>query len=158
MGESPINLDAVDVKILNYLQDDGKLTAKHLADLIGLTQTPVYERIRKLERLGVIKKYVAIVSPERVGKDLVVFMNLTLREQSIGSRDKFLGELSALPEVIELYHTSGLFDFMAKVRVADVHEYRNFLVGKVGKIDNIKDVVSHMVLEEIKHSTKIPVS
>ncbi len=157
MSTFPINLDKVDVEILNYLQEDGKLTAKNLADKIGLTQTPVYERIRKLERLGVIKKYVAIVAPESVGKDLVIFMNLTLREHGVGKREKFLQDVSDLQEVVELYHTSGLYDFMAKVRVEDVHEYRNFLVEKVGKIDNVKDIVSHMVLEELKHSTKIPI-
>lgn len=157
MSEFPINTDKVDRDILNYLQDDGKLTAKHLADKIGLTQTPVYERIRKLERLGVIKKYVALVSPEAVGKDLVVFMNLTLRDHSTEKREVFLNKIAALPEVVEFYHTSGLYDFMAKVRVGDVQGYRDFLVEKVGKLDNVKDVVSHMVLEEIKHSTKIPV-
>lgn len=157
MQSYPVTLDKVDIEILNYLQEDGKLTAKHLADKIGLTQTPVYERIRKLERIGVIKKYVALVAPESVGKELVVFLNMTLREHGTDKRDKFLERLAQLPEVIELYHTSGLYDFMAKVRVGDVHEYRNFLVEKIGKLENVKDVVSHMVLEEIKHTTKIPV-
>jgi Lrp/AsnC family transcriptional regulator, leucine-responsive regulatory protein len=157
MTQSTITLDEVDRLILNLLQDDGKLTAKHLADKIGLTQTPVYERIRKLERLGVIRKYVALVDPQKVYKELVVFMNLTLREHGEGKRERFLEKIAALPEVVEMYHTSGVYDFMAKVRVSDVHEYRDFLVEKMGKIDNVKDIVSHMVLEEIKRSTKIEV-
>ncbi|MFT7592389.1 MAG: Lrp/AsnC family leucine-responsive transcriptional regulator [bacterium] len=155
MSESVINLDDIDKLILNFLQDDGKLTAKLLAEKIGLTQTPVYERIRKLERLGVIRKYVALINPESVSKELVIFMNLTLKDHGIGLRDRFLEKVSALPEVTELYHTSGVYDFLAKVRVRDVHEYKDFLVEKMGKIDNVKDVVSHVVLEEIKRSTKI---
>ena len=155
MSNSIVNLDDIDKLILNFLQDDGKLTAKLLADKIGLTQTPVYERIRKLERLGVIRKYVALINPESVSKELVIFMNLTLKEHGIGLRERFLEKVSALPEVTELYHTSGVYDFMAKVRVSDVHEYKDFLVEKMGKIDNVKDVVSHIVLEEIKRSTKI---
>ncbi|MFT5513846.1 MAG: Lrp/AsnC family leucine-responsive transcriptional regulator, partial [Bacteroidia bacterium] len=146
MSESVINLDDIDKLILNFLQDDGKLTAKLLAEKIGLTQTPVYERIRKLERLGVIRKYVALINPESVSKELVIFMNLTLKDHGIGLRDRFLEKVSALPEVTELYHTSGVYDFLAKVRVRDVHEYKDFLVEKMGKIDNVKDVVSHVVL------------
>ncbi len=148
-------LDETDKKILNLLQSDGKLTAKNLADSIGLTQTPVYERIRKLERLGIIDKYVALVNPSLLNKDLVVFMNITIKEHVAGSREKLVAALTDINEVTELYHTSGRYDFMAKVRVADVKDYRDFLVEKVGKIDNIKDITSHMVLDDIKTSTKI---
>ncbi|MFT5723275.1 MAG: Lrp/AsnC family leucine-responsive transcriptional regulator [Bacteroidia bacterium] len=157
MSTFPVNLDDIDKKILNYLQVDGKLTAKNLADKISLTQTPVYERIRKLERLGVIKNYVALIDPLSVNKELLVFMNLTLKEHGIGTRELLIKEVRMLPEVVELFHTSGVYDFVAKVRVADVQEYRDFLVEKLGRINNIKDIVSHMVLDEIIHSTKIPV-
>lgn len=155
MKETIVNLDDNDKLILNFLQEDGKLTAKHLADKIGLTQTPVYERIRKLERIGVIDKYVALVNPESVSRELIVFMNLTLKDHGVGQRERFLDKVSDLSEVVELYHTSGVNDFMAKVRVADVREYKDFLVEKMGKIDNVKDVVSHIVLDEIKRTTKI---
>mgnify|MGYP001479214297 CR=1 FL=1 len=155
MGSGSIQLDEIDKRILNLLQDDGKLTAKHIADKIGLTQTPVYERIRKLERNGVIRGYVALLDPEMVKKDLVVFVNLTLQQHGEGKRENFIQNITDLPEVIELYQTSGTYDFMAKVRVEDVLEFRNFLVEKIGKIPNVKDVVSHVVLEEVKHSTTI---
>jgi len=155
MSSGSIQLDAIDRHILNLLQNDGKLTAKHIADKIGLTQTPVYERIRKLERNGVIRGYVALLDPKLVDKELVVFMNITLRQHGEGLRETFIKEMSQLPELVELYQTSGTYDFLAKVRIQDVLEFRNFLVEKVGRVGNIKDVDSHVVLEEIKQSTMI---
>ncbi len=157
MNDSSYFLDEVDFKILDLLQNDGKLTSKNLANQIKLTQTPVYERIRKLERNGVIRKYVALLDSKLLDKNLVIFMNITIREHSHDSREILTTQLSDLDEVIELYHTSGLYDFMAKIRVSNVKDYRDFLVNKISPIENIKDMVSHIVLDEIKYSTSIPI-
>ena len=102
-----------------------------------------------------IRGYVALLNPELVQKDLIIFLNLTLNQHGEGKRETFLNTVSALPEVVELYQTSGSCDFLAKVRVQGVQEFRNFLVEKVGKVANVKDIISHVVLEEIKHTTKI---
>lgn len=96
---------------------------------IALSQTPVYERIKKLERNGVIKKYVAILEPEKLDKSLV-FMNITILEHRVGSREEVIDQLSELHEITELFQTSGQYDFMAKVRVSKVSDYRDFLVEK----------------------------
>ncbi|MFT5513845.1 MAG: DNA-binding Lrp family transcriptional regulator [Bacteroidia bacterium] len=148
-------VDDLDLKILKLLQSDAKLTAKNLGDRIALSQTPVYERIKKLERNGVIKKYVALLEPKKLNKSLVVFMNITIREHAIGSRDLAIQQITSLDEVTEFFHTSGQFDFVAKVRVSKVSDYRDFLVEKMTIIDNIKKIESHIVLEEIKYSTSL---
>lgn len=148
-------LDELDLKILKHLQIDAKLTAKDLGDKIALSQTPVYERIKKLERNGIIKKYVALLEPQKLNKSLVVFMNITIREHGIGSRDKAIQQITSLDEVSEFFHTSGQFDFVAKVRVSKVSDYKDFLVVKMASIDNIKNIESHIVLEEIKYSTSL---
>ncbi|MBO6516163.1 MAG: Lrp/AsnC family transcriptional regulator [Bacteroidia bacterium] len=151
-------LDEVDIQILSYLQKDGKLTAKNLADRIELTQTPVYERIRKLERSGVIRKYVALLDSAQIGKNLVVFMNISLKEHSNEIRDGLTSSLARLDEVTELYQTSGTYDFIAKICISDITEYRDFLVQEIAAIEGIKDIVSHIVLDCVKYSTELPLS
>jgi len=148
-------MDQIDIKILEYLQTDAKITAKDLAARLSLSATPVYERIRKLEKQGIIKRYVAILDPEMLDKSLVVFLNLTIKEHNMDARSLLLKKLTDLNEITELYHTSGTYDFVAKVRFANVKEYKEFLVNKVASIENISDIESHIVLEEIKHSTQV---
>lgn len=150
-------MDNFDKKILEFLQQNAKLTAKEMADKISLSQTPVYERIKKLEKKGVIKAYVAILDAEVLGKGFIVFMNITIKDHSHDARQKFIDAISKLKDVTELYYTSGSFDFKAKVRFANVKEYRDFLVNEIATVENISDIDSQIVLEEIKASTYIPV-
>ncbi|MBK6951203.1 MAG: Lrp/AsnC family transcriptional regulator [Crocinitomicaceae bacterium] len=148
-------MDQIDLKILDLLQGDAKITAKDLSNRLSLSVTPIYERIRKLEKQGIIKNYVAIIDPEMVNKSLVVFLNLTIKEHNMEARSNLLRSLTSLDEISELYHTSGTYDFVAKVRFSSIKEYKDFLVNKVASIENIADIESHIVLEEIKHSTRI---
>jgi DNA-binding Lrp family transcriptional regulator len=148
-------MDKFDIKILDFLQNNAKLTAKELASKLSLTPTPIYERIKKMEKSGIIKKYVAILEPDLLNKSLVVFMNITIKEHDKISRAKFIANMSALKNVSECYHTSGTFDFLVKVRFSSVKEYKNFLVEDVASIANIGDIDSQIVLEEIKSSTNI---
>lgn len=150
-------MDAIDKQILEFLQNDAKLTAKEMAEKLSLTPTPVYERIKKLERSGVIQKYVALLDSEKVDKSLIVFLNITIKEHQIEHRQRFVEEISSLKDIVELYHTSGSYDFLAKVRFSNIKEYRNFLVNEITAIKNIGDIDSQIVLEEIKHSTIIQV-
>lgn len=148
-------MDNFDKKILDFLQKNAKLTAKEMASKLSLSQTPIYERVKKLEKIGVIKNYVAILDGEVINKSFMVFMNITIKEHNYESRKKFIDDISALKDVSELYHTSGTFDFLAKVRFANIKEYRNFLVNQIATVDNISDIDSQIVLEEIKNSTYI---
>jgi len=155
MGENTIKLDAVDLQILKLLQEDGKRTAKQLAEEIGLTQTPVYERVKKLEKSGVIDRYVAILDPSAIQKDMVIFLSISLNDHAKEPRSKLLDALKKIPQLSEIYHTSGAHDFLAKVRVKDIQAYRDFLVKSIGTLDNIKDITSHIVLDELKSDTAV---
>ena len=148
-------MNAVDLKILNMLQENSGRTAKEMAAELSLTTTPVYERIKKLEKAGFIKRYVALLNTDLLNKQIIVFMNITIKDHHKEARDEFVRSLEALDEVSEFYHTSGSFDFLAKVRFANIKVYRDFLVNKVAAIRNISDIDSQIVLEEIKYSTKI---
>mgnify|MGYP003333453734 CR=1 FL=1 len=148
-------MNAVDLKILNMLQENSGRTAKEMAAELSLTTTPVYERIKKLEKAGFIKRYVALLNTDLLNKQIIVFMNITIKDHHKEARDEFVRSLEALDEVSEFYHTSGSFDFLAKVRFANIKDYRDFLVNKVAAIRNISDIDSQIVLEEIKYSTKI---
>jgi len=148
-------MDEYDMKILDFLQIDAKLTAKELASKLSLSQTPIYERIKKLEKSGAIKGYVAILNANVVNKNLIVFMNITIKEHGNIMRNKFIEDISKLKDVSEFYHTSGAYDFLAKVRFSNVREYRDFLVNHIAQQENISDIDSQIVLEEIKSSTYI---
>lgn len=137
------------------LQENSGRTAKEMAAELSLTTTPVYERIKKLEKAGFIKRYVALLNTDLLNKQIIVFMNITIKDHHKEARDEFVRSLEALDEVSEFYHTSGSFDFLAKVRFANIKVYRDFLVNKVAAIRNISDIDSQIVLEEIKYSTKI---
>jgi len=137
------------------LQANSNRTAKEMAAELSLTTTPVYERIKKLEKAGYIKQYVALLNTDLLNKHIIVFMNITIKDHHKEARDKFVKSMEALDYVSEFYHTSGSFDFLAKVRFANIKEYRDFLVNKVATIRNISDIDSQIVLEEIKYSTKV---
>ena len=153
-----MKIDEVDLKILDFLQKDANLTAKELSAKLSLSSTPIYERIKKLEKSGVIQKYVAILDPEKLNQHLMVFINITIKEHNQVRRTAFLDKLLSLEDVVELYHTSGSHDFMAKVRFENIKQYRDFLVNKVAPIQNIADIASQIVLDEIKNTTEVLLS
>ncbi|MBT3543288.1 Lrp/AsnC family transcriptional regulator [Flavobacteriaceae bacterium] len=148
-------MDATDKKILEILQVNAMITAKEMAQKLSLTTTPIYERIKKLQKSGIIKQYVALLDANLVGKSILVFMNITIKDHHSDKRNEFVKEIKRLDSVIEFYHTSGSFDFLAKVRFSDIKTFRDFLVNDVASIYNISDIESQIVLEEIKYSTKI---
>ncbi|MDA7736463.1 Lrp/AsnC family transcriptional regulator [Flavobacteriaceae bacterium] len=141
--------------MLEILQVNAMITAKEMAQKLSLTTTPIYERIKKLQKSGIIKQYVALLDANLVGKSILVFMNITIKDHHSDKRNEFVKEIKRLDSVIEFYHTSGSFDFLAKVRFSDIKTFRDFLVNDVASIYNISDIESQIVLEEIKYSTKI---
>tara|TARA_R110002050_G_scaffold240282_1_gene376553 strand:+ start:118 stop:570 length:453 start_codon:yes stop_codon:yes gene_type:complete len=148
-------MDSTDKKILNILQENALMTAKEMAKKLYLTTTPIYERIKKLQNSGIIKQYVALLDADMLGKNIIVFMNITIKDHHSEKRNEFVKNMEQLEEVTEFYHTSGSFDFLVKVRFADIKTFRDFLVNDVASIHNISDIESQIVLEEIKYSTKI---
>lgn len=150
-----MKIDPIDIKILEKLQSNAMVTAKELASEMSLTTTPIYERIKKLQNSGIIKKYVALLDADLIGKSITVFINITIKDHHSTKRDEFVTQMKKLSAVMEFYHTSGSFDFLAKVRFSNIQEFRNFLVNELSSIYNISDIESQIVLEEIKYSTRI---
>ncbi len=143
-------LDQTDKKILELLQSDSNRNVKQIAAMLNLTATPVYERIKKMEKAGIIEKYVARVSPEKLGLELLVFSHVSLKEHTREFLSKFENEVLALKEVIECHHVSGEHDYLLKVMVKNMADYRQFLTNKLAKIKNIGNVHSSFVVGEIK--------
>lgn len=154
MKNNSLNIDDVDKQILEILQENAMATAKEMAYNLSLTTTPIYERIKKLQKTGIIKQYVALLDADILGKSILVFMNITIKDHHSEKRNEFVQEMQKLKDVIEFYHTSGSFDFLVKVRFSDIRSFKNFLVNEVASIHNIGDIESQIVLEEIKYSTK----
>lgn len=146
-------LDKTDALILELLQADALLTNKELADKLGKTVTPVYERIRRLENEGFITRYSAIVDKNKIGKTLVAFTNVQLKQHAQAILSGFEKSIVKFDEVMECYHMTGVFDYLLKIVVADMAAYQDFIVNKLAKLADIGTVQSSFVMTEIKHQT-----
>lgn len=153
-----VKIDKTDRQILNLLQKDCKLNTKQIADSIGLSVTPTYERIKRLEKEKVIKQYVAILDKEKIGKSLVVYCNVSLQLHSKSLLEKFEGSIIKLPEIIECYHIAGSFDYLLKVATNDMASYRDFISNRLAAIENIANVQSSFIMTEIKEKTGFDLS
>ncbi len=150
------SLDPVDLRLLEILQTNAKLTTKEIAKKVHLSATPVYERIKRLEREGILKKYIAIVEAEKVGKSLTVFCHITLKEHTKAIGNQFVKEIKSLKQVTECYNISGDYDFMLKIMVNDMKHYQDFVINDLGSIKNIGSAHSTFVMGVIKHSYSVP--
>ncbi len=150
-----INLDALDKKLLHFLQKDCKQTHKELSNKLNLSVTAVYERIKKLERSGVISKYVSLIDKKKVDKSFVTFCSIKLVQHSKDYVIDFEKEVANLEEVLECYHISGDYDYLLKVLVADMEEFREFMVKKLTSISHIGSTHSAFMINEVKHTTAI---
>lgn len=151
-------IDPMDIKILNLLQKDSSLSVKDIASKVGLSQSPTYERMKKLKADGFIEKYVALVNREKLGKHLMVICTVTLKEQSIEALKNFQQEIVKFEQVLEVLCIAGSSDYLLKIAIEDVNTYHNFVVEKISSIANISNVSSSFVLKEIKKETAILIS
>ena len=145
-------LDETDLQILKTLQKNAKLTTKELADAVHLTPTPVFERQKRLEKKGYIKKYVAVLDAEKLGQGLQVFCKVKLKQINHEIANAFTHRIMRIPEVTECYNTSGAYDYLLKVRARDMKQYQEFVLNKLGDIDNISAIESTFVMSEIKQN------
>lgn len=150
-----VQLDKHDKNILKILQQNSKTTHKEIADSIGLTVTPTFERIKRLEKLGVIKKHVALVDRNLVGKELIVFCNVSLKEQTREALKSFEKSIPKLTEVMECYYIAGAYDFLLKVIITDMRAYQNFVLSKLSNLPNVSHVQSSFVMSDLKYETAI---
>lgn len=150
-----MKLDSIDIGILKELQVDCKQTNKALSAKLNLSVTAIYERIRKLERRGVIKQYVALLDREKVDLGLLVFCQIKLSkhiQENISSLEK---EIALLDEVVECYHLSGEFDYILKVYVHDMDHFREFMVSKLTAIQHLGNSQTSFVIHEVKNTTSL---
>lgn len=150
-------LDSTDKKILQLLQSNGKYTIKELASKLNLTSTPVFERIKRLENEKYISSYKAILNRKKVGLTLLAFCNVTLKSHETNYIKKFEKDILQFSEVIECYHTAGVYDYLIKVMVEDMDAYQNFVAHKLASIENLGQVQSAFVMTEVISTTNIPV-
>lgn len=150
-------LDEIDLQILRILQKNAKLTTKELADAVRLTPTPVFERQKRLERQGYIRRYVAVLNPDKLGLGLLVFCKVKLKQINHEIAEAFARRVMRLPEVTECYNTSGSYDYLLKVRARDMKAYQEFLLNKLGEIEHLASVESTFVMSEVKQDNGVPV-
>jgi Lrp/AsnC family transcriptional regulator len=151
-----LKLDATDRQLLELLQENSDINVKELADRLKLTKTPIYDRIRRYEREGLIEKYVAVLNYKKVTNAMVVFCSVTLDSQRLEAIEQFAASVRNIPEVMECYLLGGANDFMLKVAVGDLDAYHQFSSGKLAALPNVSKVQSTFVLNEVKRSTVFP--
>jgi Lrp/AsnC family transcriptional regulator len=148
-------MDEIDRLLLEILQQDATLSLAQMAERVGLSPTPCWKRIQKLEARGVIMRRVAIVDPVRVGVGLSVLVNVEAGEHTPEWLQRFSAGVGAMPEVMEVYRTAGEVDYVLRVAVADMAEYDTFYRRLIA-IAPMKNVTSRFAMERIKHSTAYP--
>jgi DNA-binding Lrp family transcriptional regulator len=151
-----ISLDAIDRQILEMLQEDAKINIKEIAAKLNITKTPIYERIKRLEKEGVIEKYVTILNRKKLGSSIIVFLEGSLKVEKFEQADEFFAAVAATPEIIECYLLGGENDFMLKVIAPELDKYHDFYATKIASLPRVGQIKSSFVIKEIKHSMKLP--
>ncbi|MEN8138184.1 MAG: Lrp/AsnC family transcriptional regulator [Bacteroidota bacterium] len=149
-------MDEIDKKILGALQKDARMTMKELANEVGISTTPVYERVKRLQRNGTLS-FKAVVDKKKVGYSMIVFCQVTLNSHEIDTINNFEKRINSLPEIVESYHTAGSFDYLLKVIVKDMNHYQSFLVEKLSSTKVMANIQSVFVMSEKKVSFDVPI-
>lgn len=144
-------LDKVDLQILRTLQENARLTTKELAVQVSLSSTPVFERLKRLEREGYIKKYIAVLDADKLNQGFVVFCNVKLRRMNKDIAMEFTRIIQNIPEVTECYNISGSYDYLLKIHAPNMKYYQEFIINVLGTIDSLGSLESMFVMDEVKH-------
>tara|TARA_R100000789_G_C2972853_1_gene141241 strand:- start:55 stop:513 length:459 start_codon:yes stop_codon:yes gene_type:complete len=150
-----MKIDDFDKKILKHLQQDSKKTNKEISNNLGLSVTAVYERIKKLEREGVISKYIAVLNTNKIDKGFMVLCQIKLIQHTKSYLTKFEQEITRLPEVTECFHVSGDYDYLIKVLVKDMDAFREFMVTKLTTLDHIGSTKSIFTINKVKETNMV---
>ena len=148
-----IKLDAIDKEILELIQQDSRMTIKEMAGKLNRSTTPIFERLKRLEKQGVIQKYVALLDPQKLGKKLHAFIHISIVDHSKKSVDNFVDQISDYSEVMECYHISGDADFLLKLVLTDIEHYNQFVTEKLSTVSNIGRIKSSFSLSVRKKTT-----
>lgn len=142
--------DQIDMCIMDILQEDARTTNKEIASRLGKSVTSIFERVKRLEAEGYILRYIAVLNRNKLGKNLVAYTSVTLKEHGHDRLLAFEHKINSFPEVMECYKMNGQFDYLLKVLVADMEAYEQFNLSKLSKLDNIYKIRSLFVLAESK--------
>lgn len=143
-------LDNTDLQILRILQEDAHLTTKELARNVNLSSTPVFERLKRLERKGYIKKYVAVLDAEKLNRGFRVFCTVKMSRINREIATEFTRKIQAIPEVTECYNIAGDYDYLLKIHAPDMKYYQAFLLNVLGTIEHLSSIHSIFVMDEVK--------
>ena len=149
-------LDRKDLQILRILQENSRLTTKELAVRVHLSTTPVFERLKRLENEGYIRRYVAVLDAEKLNRGFVVFCSVKLRRLNYDIASAFAETIRRIPEVTECYNVSGEYDYLLKIHAPDMKYYQEFTLNVLGRIESLGSLTSTFVMDEIKHDYGIP--
>lgn len=144
-------LDKVDLQILRTLQENARLTTKELAAKVSLSSTPVFERLKRLEAGGYIKKYIAVLDAEKLNQGFIVFCKVKMQHLNYDISRSFSNIIAEIPEVTECYNISGSFDYLLKIHAPDMKYYQGFILNVLGRIDTLASLESVFVMDVIKH-------
>ena len=150
-------MDSVDQQLLDLLQEDCKMTIKELAQKLNLTSTPVFERIKRLEENGYIDSYSAVLNRKKLGLNLQVFCNISLKQHQSDSLQKFETDILKFPEVLSCHHLTGNYDYLLMILVEDMESYQHFVTRKLAQLEDIGKVHSQFVMTEVKPFKGYPV-
>ena len=153
-----MDLDAIDRKILRLLQQDGSMQNQQLAEQVGLSPSPCHRRVRALEAEGVIRGYVALVDGKAVGAGFVAYVEVRLEKQASSSSSRFEKAVSDRPEILECIMITGDYDYLLKIAVADIDEFRLFLTEVIGRIDGVANMRTAIPLKAVKSTTAVRVA
>jgi Lrp/AsnC family transcriptional regulator len=152
----PRRLDAIDRKILAVLQEDASLSVAEIGERVGLSSTPCWKRIQRLEAEDIILRRVALVDQNKIGLGITVFVSVESGDHSEAWLKTFADAVSAMPEVMEFYRMAGDVDYMLRVVVADMHAYDTFYKKLISTVA-LKNVTSRFAMEKIKSTTSLPI-
>lgn len=146
-----MEMDTIDLMLLNYLQENAKMTNKQMALKLNLSATAVYERVRKLEKNGIIERFTVLLNSKLLGKELLVFTHIKLVRHSKENIENFEKQISEINQVHECHHISGDYDYILKMSFNGMDDYRNFMFNKLTTIPSIGSTHSIFVINEVKN-------
>lgn len=150
------NLSRLDVNILSILQSDASKTSSEVADIVGMSQSPCWRRINRIEQDGLILKKVAVLNRQTLGMDLVVFATVNLTTSGRQNLVEFESSVRNFDEVVECYTMTGIWDYMLKIIVKDIRNYESFVRDRLLALPMIRELHSHIAVTEIKNTTELP--
>lgn len=153
-----MKLDPTDISILKLLQSNSNRTVKSMAETLGLSNTPVFERIKKLEKEGYISNYTAHLNHKKLGLKQTVFIAISLQGHTRSYLEKFVKEINDFPEVVECHRVSGSFDYLLKLVVEDIEAYEKFIITKLTLLPYLGNVQSHIALSTSKETNIVDLS